>query len=109
MLTKSNFKCKRCGKCCLTYTIKLNSNDLKRLEKAGLKKGDFAEPDDYDISFGKYALKRDENGCILLEKKDNQYSCKFYDSRPDICRKYPFNEKDAVDSCKPQANFLIKK
>jgi len=60
------------------------------------------EKDDFDVKFGKYALKRNKGGCIFLIKKENKYFCKIYPARPDICRKYPFNESSELETCTPQ-------
>jgi Fe-S-cluster containining protein len=108
MITSSNFKCDKCGKCCLTYTVKLSGSDIKKIEKIGLKKQDFAEEDNFDVKFGKYALKRVNDQCIFLEKKGKKYSCKIYENRPAICRNYPFNESKEVMSCKPTKHNISK-
>ena len=104
MLTKASFKCRNCGKCCLTYTVKLSDDDIKRIKKLGHKKDSFAEPDNFDIRTGKYALKRVNNQCIFLERKSNNYFCKIYKVRPEICINYPFNESDMINSCEPILN-----
>lgn len=87
----------------MTYTVKLSDSDIKKIEKKGFKKEMFAEKDDFDIKFGKYALKRKE-GCIFLIKNGDKYLCKIYNARPGICRKYPFNENSELETCVPPAH-----
>lgn len=101
MLTPKNFICKKCGKCCLTYTVKLSDEDIKRIEKLGYEKESFAEPDNFDMESGKHALKMKDNRCIFLTKRNNKYLCKIYMNRPKICRKYPFNEFKEIKNCEP--------
>ena len=101
MLNKSNFICKQCGKCCKAYTVKLSGSDIERIKKAGYKKEDFAEKDDFDVTTGKYALKRENNQCMFLIQVDDKYFCQIYENRPEICRKYPFFEKEDIESCEP--------
>ncbi|MBD3164084.1 hypothetical protein GF323_02715 [Candidatus Woesearchaeota archaeon] len=101
MLNPDDFRCSQCGKCCLTFTVKLSDKDIKRIESLGLKKEFFAEKDNFDPKTGKYSLKRPNRGCIFLIRKNNKYFCRIYRQRPDICRKYPFNESDKVESCAP--------
>jgi Fe-S-cluster containining protein len=109
MLTPENFICKKCGKCCIAYTVKLSDEDIKRIESLGFKKIDFAVPDDFDIKAGKYALKRTNNQCIFLEKRKNGYFCKIYGARPEICSKYPFIESDKIEGCEPEKGFAERK
>jgi len=42
VITEKDFICSQCGKCCLTYTVKLSGSDIKRIEKEGFKKEIFA-------------------------------------------------------------------
>ncbi|MBP2030619.1 Fe-S-cluster containining protein [Methanohalophilus levihalophilus] len=99
------FKCTRCGKCCRgsfgDNSVLLNSEDLDVLEKDSLKADfvipmiDFSDMNGYQLvdedgfvhTFG-WMLKRKQNmDCIFLEK---DYRCRIYDSRPYLCRTYPF-------------------
>ena len=102
MITKENFKCENCGECCLTYTVKLSNSDIKRIERLGYKKEEFAEIDSFDPKTGNYALKRRDDGCTFLIRKNNKWLCSIYSNRPKICTDYPFNEENGVDSCKPK-------
>ncbi len=100
------FECTRCGKCCrgsfADNSVILNSEDLHVLEKK-LLKDEFVVPmadisgelreshliDENGVlhTFG-WMLKRDENrDCGFLE---NDSKCRIYDSRPFLCRTYPF-------------------
>ena len=102
MITKDTFICKCCGLCCQKYTVKLSDKDIKSLEKLGFEKEEFAEPDDFDTKMGRYSLKRINDQCIFLDKKGKKYFCKVYDSRPSICREYPFNESKEINRCQPE-------
>lgn len=82
----------------MVYTVKIREVDIRRIEKVGYKREYFCEPDLFDPKFGKFSLKRPGNRCIFLVK-DNV--CKIYSSRPKICRDYPFNEQDFIESCDP--------
>lgn len=109
MFTPQNFICKQCGKCCLTFTVKLSDKDMERIKQLCYKKEFFAEPDNYDAKTGKYSLKRVNKQCIFLRKRDNKYFCKIYEARPEICRKYPFIEADEVENCEPTLGLNIGK
>jgi uncharacterized protein len=101
MLTLKTFICKNCGKCCKTYTVKLSDSDIKKIKKTGHKKKDFAEFDNFDPKTGKYSLKKINNQCLFLTERNNKYYCKIYNNRPEICRKYPFNETNSIENCEP--------
>lgn len=97
MLTKKNFKCKRCAKCCKKYLIKLYDRDIERIQKK--------YPKEYFVEkleigpINDYILKKVNGKCIFL-KKNKQYFCKIYTIRPKICKQYPFfGEK--IENCKP--------
>lgn len=102
MLTKENFECKRCGKCCRKYTVKLSNKDIRRIKKAGFRKEYFAEIDNFDRKYGNYALRRINNKCIFLTERHNKAYCQIYNNRPEICKDYPFIEKKEIDSCMPK-------
>ncbi len=99
-MQKKDFKCERCGECCLKYTVKLTHEDIRKIKKAGYK--DFAERDDFDKKYGEYALKRPSDRCIFLEAHDGMWKCRIYDHRPKICREYPFLGIEEIPSCKPE-------
>jgi Fe-S-cluster containining protein len=103
MLTKKNFKCKRCGQCCSPYVI-LSEKDIKKIEELGHKREDFITE-----SYFKPNAKiiRQINGnCMFLAFSDGgEASCKIYSNRPEICRRYPFISLDKLSDCKPDNRF----
>lgn len=94
MLTKSNFKCERCGDCCRYLTVKISKEDILAIRNKGFK-GFFV----FDAFIKSDVLKRDDAGCVFFDKE--KCSCKIYDVRPSVCKGYPFVESDEVESCKP--------
>ena len=99
MLTQNNFKCKQCGECCRPI-VGLKKEDIKRIKTLGLKKKEFAV---YDKEIKMYTLKQINNVCMFLRRQRDKFTCKIYDQRPDICRKYPFVPiKENASDCKPK-------
>lgn len=76
--------CTFCGLCC-TLTVKLSSNDIKRIEAAGHKKENFVVAD----ADGKPILKRENGWCTFFKREGKVGVCTIYDSRPDNCRDFP--------------------
>ena len=96
MITPENFKCDRkCADCCKYLTVKLLKREIKAIEREGYE--DFYE---WDNHIGSNVVRMDD-GCFFLGKKDGKYYCKIYRIRPSVCRKYPFVNKDNIESCKP--------
>lgn len=113
-ISVSGFKCLRCGKCCsgADNEVMVSPDEVDVLSKAsGLSFDEIAEPYPSWIedcgakfTFG-WVLKRGKDGnCIFLKDK----KCGVYNSRPHICRTYPFmldgeeliiSECDGVGSC----------
>jgi Fe-S-cluster containining protein len=80
-----SFKCQRCGYCC-TLVARLNLIDLLRLKKLGCNLREITQRD----STGKICLKLKPDGdCVFLERHAKKTSCKIYNNRPRVCRKYP--------------------
>jgi len=89
------FECKRCGKCCQGETWlrnlidesdiekwkKLNRNDILKYVCACSR---FIDPDN------KMPWKK--QNCPFLEFHNGQASCRIYDVRPKICKRFPINE-----------------
>ena len=96
MINKSTFKCKKCGKCCKPVVI-MSKEDIETIKKAGHK--DFLELDPIHPENGYISMKRENDYCMFLDKTTKQ--CKIYDVRPEICRIYPFMEKDELKDCVP--------
>lgn len=90
---QSRFNCVTCGLCC-SLTVKPSEKDIKRIEKSGHKREEFLE---------KGTLKKIQGYCLFLKKEDmtaksklnmqSNFVCSIYNSRPDICRKWPFQSK----------------
>ncbi len=76
--------CTFCGLCC-TLTVRLSSNDIRRIEKSGRKRNEFVVAD----NDGQPLLRR-ENGWCTFFKRDGKFGlCTIYDSRPEACRDFP--------------------
>ena len=98
MITKDEFVCDRsCVDCCKYLTVKLTKKDISNIQKEG-----YDNFYDYDSHIKSPVLKWTDDGCPFLGKKKGKYYCKIYNSRPKVCRKYPFVEKDEIEDCKPQ-------
>jgi len=97
---KFRFKCKQCASfCCKLGGPRLSANDVERLKQAGYDKSEFL-----DAVHG--SLKNRANGsCIFLQlnKERNVYECSVYDSRPTLCRLYPFH----LEKISPNS-FMLK-
>jgi len=94
------FKCKRCATfCCKLGGPTLSLNDAERLKKAGYKEVEFL-----DDAHGSLKNKAD-GSCVFLQidKERHFCECSVYDSRPVLCRLYPFHfEKISSNS------FMLK-
>ena len=95
------FKCQRCAVfCCKLGGPRLSEVDTERLRRAGCEPTDFLDMATDRRSelenAGGFAMKQKEDGsCIFLECDDSgrNYSCSVYESRPALCRLYPFEIK----------------
>jgi len=104
------FKCKRCAVyCCKLGGPCLTKEDIEQMESAGHKKGEFVE--DSTRKYGSHRLmtnvmkNRKDGSCIFLRTKEkrNGHECSIYDTRPILCRLFPFEIRRVdVDS------FLLK-
>jgi len=98
-IRKTGFSCTRCGACCRgtpedANLVMVTPAEIDRLvAETGLDPGSIAEPypdyirtdDGGSITF-EWCLRRNTSGCIFLDGN----RCRVYDSRPWICRTYPF-------------------
>jgi Fe-S-cluster containining protein len=93
MKKNKRFKCVRCGECC-KGTMRLNDDDIEKLESVGFKKENFVE------SFnGVNYMKTIADQCMWLEKEGpNAYFCRIYPFRPKICEIYPGSD---TKNCQP--------
>jgi len=82
------FKCKRCATfCCKLGGPTLSLKDVERLKKAGYKEVEFL-----DGAHGNLKNKAD-GSCVFLQfdKERHFFECSVYDSRPVLCKLYPFH------------------
>ena len=103
MLDPRTFVCNRkCGECCIKFIVKLSKSDINAIKKEGYSEEDFVDIDESLPEPTKFVLRKKANGrCVfLLKNKKGVYSCKIYDARPNVCKRYPFL-KNKVESCKP--------
>jgi len=91
------FKCKRCAVfCCKLGGPPVTEMDLKRLAEIGLNSSNFLAPltSRYSQRAGAVGvLKQKKDGsCIFLDYDESRglYECRIYESRPSLCRLYPF-------------------
>lgn len=98
MPTPQTFKCARCADCCKYLTIKLYKKDIKGIKRAGYNEDFFME---YDSLIKSPVLRLRNNKCIFLGKKEDKHYCKIYETRPKVCRLYPFVNENKIESCKP--------
>ena len=101
MITKENFKCKRCGECCHGIVVLLDS-DIKRFEKAGIKDYSMKNPME-----GDELVLRNENGRCAFLGEDNL--CKIYSIRPEGCRMWPFVGVEEREDCKPSVLGVFRR
>ena len=95
------FKCQRCAVfCCKLGGPRLSEVDTERLRRAGCEPMDFLDVATERRSelenAGGFAMKQREDGsCVFLEcgNVGKTYSCSVYESRPALCRLYPFEFK----------------
>jgi len=82
------FRCKRCSTfCCKLGGPTLSQKDVERLKKAGYKEVEFL-----DGAHGSLKNKADGSCALLqIDKERHFYECSVYDSRPALCRLYPFH------------------
>jgi len=94
MKTPKNFKCKRCGSCCLISPF-LNSKEIKRIVDKGYKQEEFVEE-----LRGKKFMKNKKGRCVFLKYNGKKTECIIHSVRPDTCRQYPSELKEDGD-CRP--------
>lgn len=83
--------------------MKVNEEEIHRIEKTGRQREDFLDFDPLQKNPTKKTVLKQNNGvCIFLYRKGEEYYCRIYDSRPDTCQKYPFfpGQKKLKD-CRP--------
>jgi len=77
--------CQRCGNCCIKASFLWNSDDTEKEDIANW------------FFYHRCDVTKNQNGgfnisvplvCVNLENTDGVYSCKIYDTRPSICKKF---------------------
>jgi len=97
------FKCKRCATfCCKLGGPTLSLKDVDLLKKAGYKEAEFL-----DSACGSLKNKAD-GSCVFLQldKERHFYKCAVYDSRPVLCRLYPFHF-EKISTCSLMLKILL--
>ena len=108
------FKCKRCGNCCLNltdaYQCSVDQSDID-MWKENLRDDILEWVDPIDCGGGEKVYDiwinprtgDDVIRCPWLRKvpKKNEYICRIHEVKPKVCREYPKTEKYAKDTgCK---------
>lgn len=100
-------ECYQCGTCCKDYRkITLQPDEVEFIEKMGghvgvtvgmeeiRKKGLEAATADAKQRGKVYMVHPDENGCVFLEHRNDDYFCKIYHYRPKTCKGFRCNLAD---------------
>jgi|APSaa5957512622_1039677.scaffolds.fasta_scaffold190477_2 Fe-S-cluster containining protein len=95
MHTFNDFKCTKCGECC-RMVVKLSKEDIQRINKIYQK--DFTR---YDKEIKSNVLKHNNGKCVFLKKQGDEYVCSIYEHRPEVCKQYPFIDKQKIEDCRP--------
>ncbi len=98
------FRCKQCGKCCLTTEYAdISKEDIELWKKIG--RYDLFTPDmlvEWDY-FGSSGWFRNQlsTRCPFLRKKKNEdtYYCKIHKIKPLFCRSFPKDKEHAKNFC----------
>lgn len=79
--------CTACANCCRVATVQLSDRDVERLARyLRIAPGKFlAEYTVETVDQGRILRRDDGSGCVFL----SGFECTVYDSRPDICRRFP--------------------
>ncbi|MDH5522594.1 MAG: YkgJ family cysteine cluster protein [Desulfobulbaceae bacterium] len=99
--------CKKCGECCKNYPfIELTAGEIKLLELAtGLPFKMFTNSNGKKVAG--YFLQFQKNGaCFFLTDHNDGYSCRVYEARPGICKKYPSQAKEKKSCDANRAQFI---
>ncbi len=99
-------RCSNCGKCCEKTEMELSSNDIKRLEEAGYRRGEFSVLDDHVVR-----LRNVDGWCYFYSLAGK--SCRVYENRPLGCRLYPIvylaDEGAVVDELCPMGHTVSER
>lgn len=87
------FECNRCGYCC-TLIPRITLLETVRIWFKGYK--NFTTKD----SLGKRCIKQIKGDCFFLERNGKISSCKIYSIRPNVCKEFPYGQKNNFGECK---------
>ena len=92
------FECQRCATfCCKLGGPKLTKKDIQRIEQAGCSAKEFFAPfkgrSKSSSTFQGSLKSREDGSCVFLtfNPEKGNLKCSIYDSRPALCRLYPFD------------------
>ncbi len=97
---KLQFKCQQCGLCCTKYSggLTAKAQDIVRWRREGredILKHVFIFESGGEIMGGDIWLNprtgRKMGACPFLKKRGGKSVCLIHDTKPGVCRKYPFN------------------
>lgn len=101
------FKCKRCATfCCMLGGPDLTKRDIERIKQAGYETESFLRPvqnESYEsmVTLHGSLKNREDGSCIFLgfNYEKRCYECTIYDTRPILCRLYPFEVEMPILNC----------
>lgn len=97
------FECTRCGRCCRgtatdPHTATVFPEEIRAIQSQTDRAWEaVARPMPYGLTEGdgetfEWALQTDPDGtCTFLDEEDAGTTCEIYDTRPLLCRTYPFS------------------
>lgn len=109
------FECQQCGECCKKYagTLKASVEDIERWKREGrediLEYVYVFEFDGIiiggDLWFDPKTGEEIIGTCPFLKKSKGKFICLIHDTKPTVCKEYPFNEskkpdKSRINECK---------
>ena len=81
------FSCSRCSRCCTGKLVAIYDRDVKRLEAVTRDFCVRTTKQECRLTGAGHKMVMKNGRCTLL---DENGLCRFYDSRPDTCRRHPF-------------------
>ena len=81
--------------------VKIDEQDITRIEKEGHTRDDFTMPDPMGKDFT--VLKQKNGACVFLKRRGEEFICSIYEQRPEVCRKFPFMKRGLkLTDCRPK-------
>lgn len=91
-------KCISCGKCCMDFTVPLNSDDVIRIDKNYIQ----CEKNMTCMKRKKY---KNHYVCVCLDT--NEMKCIIYEDRPLTCKNFEYHSRRCLDKIE-YTNFNLK-